>query len=120
MRRQYQRAPDRGMHSKRSTHQEGGTMQLSSVGMVFCVATALTVANACTVDARDEVTQTRSESLAEAPRRGVWVYGVNALLNTATGADDFMDFARAFGINNVYLSIGNGLLANPRLPGFLD
>jgi hypothetical protein len=95
-------------------------VQLSSIAVMISVTSALAGSPACAFDAQHAMSDTRAESLVDAPRHGVWVYGVSAMLSTSTGADDLMAFARAFDINNVYLSVGNGLLANDKLPAFLD
>jgi hypothetical protein len=91
-------------------------VQLSSVVLVVGVASALGGVSAC---APGELDRSRAAALTGTPRHGVWVYNANSIVSTQAGRDALMDFVRAFDIDDVYLSIGAGLLTNSELPGFL-
>lgn len=100
--------------------------------LIRCALLSMCItATGCGVDApapqpqqgRADNERTAELALTTTERRGVWVYETD-WMKAAAGQDAFMDFARSYGINNVYISLKradvlDGLLSAGELPGFL-
>lgn len=81
------------------------------------------------VDGEDQATPVASVSEdlrihrrdAELPTdaRGIWVWGTTKRLDDPRAAETILETCRTVGLNEVYLSVGNGALRHPNMPALV-